>query len=185
MRIEPANAAFLTTGPPPMPRARPVGDRPAHLLLEREEEPGRDDEHEDPQAVERRVLGLVECLEGEDLEAVRGEARDQEAEPDGVGAFGQRHLASSLDDALCALRHFADPEWPEWRSRDGTERPSEREQHTGVVPATRDRGSCQWTDAGGGRATMHAVSTRTLLILAAITGVAILAAGAIQILLAR
>jgi hypothetical protein len=38
---------------------------------------------------------------------------------------------------------------------------------------------------GGGRATMHAVSTRTLLILAAITGVAILAAGAIQILLAR
>ena len=31
---------------------------------------------------------------------------------------------------------------------------------------------------------MHAVSTRTLLILAAITGVAILAAGAIQILLA-
>ncbi len=39
--------------------------------------------------------------------------------------------------------------------------------------------------AGGGCATMHAVSTRTLLILAAITGVAILAAGAIQILLAR
>ena len=38
---------------------------------------------------------------------------------------------------------------------------------------------------GGGRATMQAVSTRTLLILAAITGVAILAAGAIQILLAR
>jgi hypothetical protein len=38
---------------------------------------------------------------------------------------------------------------------------------------------------GGTRATMHPVSTRTLLILAAITGVAILAAGAIQILLAR
>ena len=38
---------------------------------------------------------------------------------------------------------------------------------------------------GRRRATMHAVSTRTLLILAAITGVAILAAGAIQILLAR
>ena len=35
------------------------------------------------------------------------------------------------------------------------------------------------------RARMPSVSTRTLLILAAITGVAILAAGALQILLAR
>jgi hypothetical protein len=36
-----------------------------------------------------------------------------------------------------------------------------------------------------GRARMPNVSTRTLLILAAITGVLILAAGAVQILLAR
>ena len=43
---------------------------------------------------------------------------------------------------------------------------------------------CQWTQRA--RTRDHApVSTRTLLILAAITGVAILAAGAIQILLAR
>jgi hypothetical protein len=36
-----------------------------------------------------------------------------------------------------------------------------------------------------GRARISGVSTRTLLILAAVTGVAILAAGAVQILLAR
>jgi hypothetical protein len=35
------------------------------------------------------------------------------------------------------------------------------------------------------RARISSVSTRTLLILAAVTGVAILAAGAVQILLAR
>ena len=39
-------------------RGAAVGDRPADLLLQREEEPGRDDEDEDPEPVEGRVLGL-------------------------------------------------------------------------------------------------------------------------------
>src|SRR4029077_5822551 len=67
---------------------------------------------EDPQSVERGVLGLVERLEGQDLEPVGREARDHEAEADGIRAFRQRCFASSLDDALCALRHSAGPEWP-------------------------------------------------------------------------
>ena len=58
--MAPAIAALRTTGPPPMLAGAAVGDRPADLLLERQEEPGRDDEHEDPQAVQRRVLGLRE-----------------------------------------------------------------------------------------------------------------------------
>ncbi len=66
----------------------PVGDRAPDLLLEREEEPGRDDEHEDPQTVEGGVLGFVEGLEREDLEGVGGDARDQEPDTDGVRAFG-------------------------------------------------------------------------------------------------
>ena len=52
-----------------------VGDRAADLLLEREEEPRRDHEHEDPEAVEGGVLRLGEALEREDLEAVGGDAR--------------------------------------------------------------------------------------------------------------
>jgi hypothetical protein len=73
-----------------------------------------------------------------------------------------------------------------------TLRPASREQHTGV-PA-RDAvqgipgavgGSAIASSAGGVARDHGDVSTRTLLILAAITGVAILAAGAIQILLAR
>jgi hypothetical protein len=40
-------------------------------------------------------------------------------------------------------------------------------------------------DPLGTRGRMSAVSTRTLLVLAAVTGVAILVAGAVQILLAR
>ena len=104
---------FLHNRPATDAPAATVGDRSADFLLEREEEPGRDDEHEDPQPVERCILGLVERLEGEDLEPVRRESRDHQPEADCVGTFGQRHLASSVDDALCALRHFAGPEWPE------------------------------------------------------------------------
>lgn len=59
----------------------------------------------------------------------------------------------------------------------------ERVQHTGVPGAVAVRAPDR--AGSGSRATMRVVSTRTLLILAAITGVAILAAGAVQILLAR
>jgi hypothetical protein len=73
-----------------------------------------------------------------------------------------------------------------------TLRPASREQHTGVLP----RGVVQGLRVGAPGPPIASsaadvardhggVSTRTLLILAAITGVAILAAGAIQILLAR
>ena len=47
-----------------------VGDGAADLLLEREEEAGREHEHEDPEAVERGVVGLRQRPEREDLEAV-------------------------------------------------------------------------------------------------------------------
>jgi hypothetical protein len=68
-------------------------------------------------------------------------------------------------------------------------RPASREQHIGaltprLVQALERR--AQNASSTAAEARDHgAVSTRTLLILAAITGVAILAAGAIQILLAR
>ena len=38
----------------------PVRERPADLLLERLEEPGRDDEDDRPEAVERGVLGVAQ-----------------------------------------------------------------------------------------------------------------------------
>jgi hypothetical protein len=63
-------------------------------------------------------------------------------------------------------------------------RPSEREQHTGVNPIRSVTGD-PMDSLRPGRARISSVSTRTLLILAAVTGVAILAAGAVQILLAR
>ena len=56
------------------------------------------------------------------------------------------------------------------------------EQHIGVDPRPSGYPACA---AGAGREDGGRMSTRMLLILAAITGVAILAAGAIQILLAR
>jgi hypothetical protein len=73
------------------------------------------------------------------------------------------------------------------RSTVRTLRPASRVQHIGVPRL----GSVQATAHGTGPSEARAardhgdMSTRTLLILAAITGVAILAAGAIQILLAR
>ena len=77
------------------PRA-PVGDGAAHLLLERQEEARRDDEHEDPQAVERGVLRLGQALERQDLEPVRGDAGDDEAEADRIGAFGDGQSCERL-----------------------------------------------------------------------------------------
>lgn len=64
-------------------------------------------------------------------------------------------------------------------------RPSEREQHTGVNPVDSIQKATRMEGFRPGRARISSVSTRTLLILAAVTGVAILAAGAVQILLAR
>ena len=160
-------------------RARPaVGDGASDLLLEREEEAGRHDEHEDPEPVERRVLRLGEALERQDLEAVRGDAGDQQAEADGVGAFGHWQLASGLDESLCALRHALSRSGP--GKGGGAGAPAARRVSISARPR---RSGYQQT--GPGREDWPRMSTRTLLILAALTGVAILTAGAVQILLAR
>ena len=78
----------------------PVRERPAHFLLERLEEPGRDDEDERPEAVQRGVAGVGELARGEDLEAVRREPDDDESSTDGVGAFGERSVLGGLDEPL-------------------------------------------------------------------------------------
>ena len=67
--------ARRTTGPPPTPRTRAGRDRAPDFLLERQEHAGREHEHEHPQRVERRVVGLAQSAEREDLEAVGGDAR--------------------------------------------------------------------------------------------------------------
>ena len=71
----PAFAALRTTGPPPISRERRSATARPTSCSSGRKKPGRDDEHEDPEAVERGVLRLGEALEREDLEAVRGDAR--------------------------------------------------------------------------------------------------------------
>ena len=170
-----AHAAFLMTGPPPWLLARRCATARPDFLLEREEEPGRDDEQQDPEPVQRGVVGLGETAERKDLESVRGDTRDDETQTDRVRALGHRELASRLDHALCALGHARG-------FSSGVSGPcsvSSVEEHTGGIGADWVRSESR------SRAWMERISTRMLLILAAITGVAILAAGAIQILLAR
>ena len=83
----------------------PVRQRAADLLLERLEQAGRDDEHDRPEDVERRVVGGREALGGDDLEAVRGQAEDDETDADRVRAFGHRQLLGGPDQPLSAFNH--------------------------------------------------------------------------------
>ena len=83
----------------------PVRQRPAHFLLDRLEEPRRNDEDERPEAVQRGVAGVGEPAGGEDLEAVRREPDDDESTTDGVGAFGERSVLGGLDEPLLTLCH--------------------------------------------------------------------------------
>ena len=70
--------------------------------------PGRHDEDHGPEAVERGVVELLEPVVGEDLEAVRGDARDQEPGADRVGALG--HVAlGGVDEALGAKASVRSP----------------------------------------------------------------------------
>ena len=60
----------------------PVGERPADLLLERQEEARAGDEDEGPERVERGVGLVRERLVRHDQEHVRGEGGDHEAAAD-------------------------------------------------------------------------------------------------------
>ncbi len=101
---EPSTAARRTIGPPPIPWRSPVGDRAPDLLLEREEEAGREHEDEDPERVEGRVVGLAQGAERQDLEEVRRDARDEQTGADDEGALGEG-AAGGFDQPLGALGH--------------------------------------------------------------------------------
>ena len=83
----------------------PVRERAAHLLLERLEEAGRDDEDDRPQAVERGVTGVAELTRGEDLEPVRGDAGDDETGTDRVGPLGKRAVLGRVHQPLRSMCH--------------------------------------------------------------------------------
>ncbi|GIU88807.1 MAG: hypothetical protein KatS3mg009_3322 [Acidimicrobiia bacterium] len=83
----------------------PVRERTAHLLLERLEEAGSDDEHDRPEAVEGGVALVGELAGGQDLEAVRGDARDDEAGADRPRALGERAVLGGRDQPLRAWSH--------------------------------------------------------------------------------
>ena len=82
----------------------PVRDRATDFLLEREEEAGREDEDEDPERVQRGVVGLAERAEREDLEDVGGDTAHEQTGADGEGAFRKRS-AGGFDQPLGALGH--------------------------------------------------------------------------------
>ena len=158
-RIAPRIAARRTSGAPPIPMRAPVRERPADLLLERLEEARRDHEDDRPEAVQRGVLRVAQLPGREDLEAVGGDAGDDQARADGVRAFGQRTVLRGADQPLRSLCHPLDPRVP---GDPGLYGPDVRECDAGEP----DRGRLALPFGG--------VSTRTLLILAALTGLAIL-----------
>ena len=140
-------------------------ERPADFLLERLEEPGRDHEDEGPEAVERGVLGVAQLARRQDLEAVRGDADDDQPAADRVGALGQRTVLGRTDQPLRSLCHSPSLGCPEIRD----------------CTAAGSRGRCRGPGSRRVGSTVLGVSTRTLLILAALTGLAILVAFAVQV----
>ncbi len=66
------------------------------FLFERQEHARREDEHEHPQRVQSRVVRFAQPSEGEDLEAVGGDAGDGESGSDREGSFGN-HVAGPID----------------------------------------------------------------------------------------
>ena len=90
---EPAERGTEHRGPlherTPADSARaPVRDGARDLLFEGLEQAGCHDEDHRPETVERRVVEFRELMVREDLEAVRGHARDQQPGADRVGAVG-------------------------------------------------------------------------------------------------
>ena len=76
-------SAALTVGPA-------VDERPAELLLEREEEPGRQRERGEPQRRDRvELLVTAERTRADLEERVGRDARDQQRDADGEGALGE------------------------------------------------------------------------------------------------
>ena len=86
----------------------PVRDRACDLLFEGLEQAGRHDEDHRPEAVEGRVVQFRELMVREDLEAVRGHTRDQQARADRVRAVGDVALGG-VDEALGARSHGCAP----------------------------------------------------------------------------
>ncbi len=79
--------AALTVGPA-------VGERPAELLFEREEEPGRQRERREPQGRDRFELRLTtERTRADAEERIGRDARDQQRDADGEGALGKWRAA--------------------------------------------------------------------------------------------
>ena len=59
-RMPPSCAARTMTGPPPMPSARRVRERPRDFLFDREEEAGTGKEGDDPHHRQRRNVAETE-----------------------------------------------------------------------------------------------------------------------------
>ena len=88
----------------------PVGERAGDLLLERLEQARCHHEHDGPEAVQRGVRAGVELVVGQDLEAVRRDAGDEEPGADRVGALGDVGLGG-VDETLGARGHACAPCW--------------------------------------------------------------------------
>ena len=155
-----------------------VRQRATDLLLEREEAARRHHEHQGPQpADDGGVVLLAETAGAGDEERIRRDAGDGEADPDRERALGDG-LLGRVERPLCALCHrfLAGGSIPRV-CRGSRDRRASVSRHPQVSRLWRRR-------SAGARIASH-MSTRTLILLAAVTGLAILAAGAIQILLAR
>ena len=97
-RSEQGGAPDDRTGAEPPGAAGRQG--PAHFLLDGQEEPGPDDEHQGPQHRQRRVRRLAERPRRDHGEAVRGDPRDDEPDADLERAFRQRvRSAGAVEDA--------------------------------------------------------------------------------------
>ena len=115
-------------------RGAAVGDRPADLLLERQEEAGRDHEHEDPEAVRARRTRPSRARGTTRIwNAVRGDARRSRSR--GRPRRCPRAPAAclrGLDEPLCACGISRDIRRPGCRAR---ERPVRRRAASGSIPA--------------------------------------------------
>jgi hypothetical protein len=67
-----------------------MGQRAPHLLLDREEEPGSEDERREPQLVDRSRRVRAQPVAGERQEAVGREAGDHETDSDRDSPFGHQ-----------------------------------------------------------------------------------------------
>ncbi len=95
----------LHEGPAAFAAGPPRRNRAADLLFEGLEETGREDEDHRPEHVERVVLVVRQPFRGQDLEAVRAEADDDQARADCPGALGHGELLGGARQPLYTLYH--------------------------------------------------------------------------------